>query len=182
MQDKGPRKLTERQQKFIEQFLLCGNAAEAARAAGYSKKTANREGSRLLSNVDIQAALKSGYARRRSEFEISEKRILQELAGIAFFNIRDLFENDPDGNLRIKKLDDIPVEVTAALESVSIDKSGIVKFKASPKVSAAQALGQFIGMSDGRPPDSSANRKAALDRLRNYLQRRVGNSGNGGGA
>ncbi|MBR3388684.1 MAG: terminase small subunit, partial [Bacteroidales bacterium] len=40
--------LTARQKRFVEEYLLCGNSAEAARRAGYSVKTANRLGSRLL--------------------------------------------------------------------------------------------------------------------------------------
>ncbi len=47
--------LTPRQRRFVEAYA--GNAAEAARAAGYSEKTANRAGSRLLSDVDVRAAI-----------------------------------------------------------------------------------------------------------------------------
>lgn len=46
-------KLTARQTAFIEHYLQTWNAAEAARRAGYSPASANREGSRLLSNADI---------------------------------------------------------------------------------------------------------------------------------
>lgn len=49
--------LTNKQQTFVEHYLQCWNATEAARLAGYAEKTANREGSRLLSNVDISAAI-----------------------------------------------------------------------------------------------------------------------------
>lgn len=47
--------MNARQKKFCECYAECGNAAEAARNAGYSEHTARRQAARLLSNVDIQA-------------------------------------------------------------------------------------------------------------------------------
>lgn len=41
-----------------EYYASCGNAAEAARRAGYSEKTARQQGERLLTNVDILAYVK----------------------------------------------------------------------------------------------------------------------------
>lgn len=46
--------LNARQRAFCEAFAACGNAAEAARRAGYSERTARSIGQRLLTKVDIQ--------------------------------------------------------------------------------------------------------------------------------
>lgn len=48
-------KLTPRQRMFVEAYA--GNATEAAKAAGYSEKTAATAGSRLYRNVQIRAAI-----------------------------------------------------------------------------------------------------------------------------
>lgn len=45
--------MTDRQRRFAEAFAACGNAAQAAREAGYSERTARSQGQRLLTNVDI---------------------------------------------------------------------------------------------------------------------------------
>lgn len=45
--------MNERQRRFAEAFAACGNAAQAAREAGYSEKTARSQGQRLLTDVDI---------------------------------------------------------------------------------------------------------------------------------
>lgn len=45
--------MTERQKRFAEFYVGSGNAAEAARLAGYSEKTARSQGQRLLTDVDI---------------------------------------------------------------------------------------------------------------------------------
>ena len=45
--------MNERQKRFAEFYAASGNAAEAARLAGYSEKTARSQGQRLLTDVDI---------------------------------------------------------------------------------------------------------------------------------
>ncbi len=42
-----------RQEKFCSEYVISGNATEAAIKAGYSEKTAKSIGQRLLTNVDI---------------------------------------------------------------------------------------------------------------------------------
>ncbi len=49
--------LSERRKRFVEYYLQLGNATQAALKAGYSTKAANGQGSRLLANADIQAAI-----------------------------------------------------------------------------------------------------------------------------
>ena len=51
-------KLTAKQKRFIEEYLIDLNATQAAIRAGYSEKTARSQGQRLLTNVDIQNAIK----------------------------------------------------------------------------------------------------------------------------
>ena len=46
--------MNERQRRFAEYYAACGNAAEAARQAGYSERTARSQGQRLLTYADIQ--------------------------------------------------------------------------------------------------------------------------------
>jgi len=45
--------MNDKQRKFAEHYAICSNAAEAARKAGYSERTARSQGQRLLTNVDI---------------------------------------------------------------------------------------------------------------------------------
>jgi phage terminase small subunit len=54
--------LTARQRDFVEQYLVCLNATEAARRAGYTHP--NKQGPRLLVNVGIQVAVSAGLALR----------------------------------------------------------------------------------------------------------------------
>lgn len=47
--------MTPRQQKFCDEYLISGNATEAAIKAGYSEKTAKQTGSENLSKPDLRA-------------------------------------------------------------------------------------------------------------------------------
>ncbi len=50
--------MNEKQKRFAECFAACANATVAAKAAGYSEKTARSQGQRLLTNVDVQKYIK----------------------------------------------------------------------------------------------------------------------------
>jgi len=54
--------LTARQKRFVDEYLLCGDAAEAAAAAGYSPATAAQQGERLLRDPGVQR-----YRREREQ-------------------------------------------------------------------------------------------------------------------
>lgn len=66
--------MTERQKKFVMEYLACSNAAEAARRAGYSPRCANRQGYLLLSNEEVRAAIDE----RLREIENSRTADVQE--------------------------------------------------------------------------------------------------------
>jgi hypothetical protein len=51
------KKLTARQQRFVEEFVKDANATQAAVRAGFSKKSARRQGTRLSTDVHIRAAV-----------------------------------------------------------------------------------------------------------------------------
>jgi phage terminase small subunit len=61
-----PAGLTPKQERFIAEYLTDQNATAAAKRAGYSKKTAEVQGPRLLGNVRVAAAVAE---RQRALFE-----------------------------------------------------------------------------------------------------------------
>ena len=50
--------MNHKRSRFISEYLLSGNATEAARKAGYSRKTAYSQGQRLLKNVEVMNEIK----------------------------------------------------------------------------------------------------------------------------
>ena len=65
------QKLTERQRRFVDEYMACGNGAEAARRAGYSEGIARVQASENLTKPNVKAEIE----RRRQEMsEDSEER------------------------------------------------------------------------------------------------------------
>lgn len=77
--------LNNRQRAFVEHYLACWNATKAAALAGYSSKTAQEQGSRLLSNVMVQEAVKS----RIAELKMTADEVLLRLADHARGDMSD---------------------------------------------------------------------------------------------
>lgn len=83
--------LNLRQIKFVAHYLKSGNATQSAIKAGYSKKTADVAGPRLLGNVRIKAALQA-YSRKVEAAGVANaeerKTILSRIA-------REIGNHDP---------------------------------------------------------------------------------------
>lgn len=77
-------KLTVKQERFCTEYIIDLNATQAAIRAGYSKKTANRIASENLSKPDIQRKIQELQQERAERTEITQDRVLKELAGIGF--------------------------------------------------------------------------------------------------
>lgn len=77
-------KLTAKQERFCTEYIIDLNATQAAIRAGYSSKTANRIASENLSKPDIQRKIQELQQERAERTEITQDRVLKELAGIGF--------------------------------------------------------------------------------------------------
>jgi phage terminase small subunit len=75
--------LTAKQQRFVEEYLIDLNATQAAIRAGYSPETAKQQGSRLLTNADIHAAVNRYRAASAERTELTVASITTRLLTIA---------------------------------------------------------------------------------------------------
>ena len=71
--------LTPKQQRFVEEYLIDLNATQSAIRAGYSEKTANEQGSRLLANVSISEAIAEAQNKRAERTEITQDYVLTNI-------------------------------------------------------------------------------------------------------
>ncbi len=72
-------KLTVRQGKFVEHYALCGNAAEAARLAGYSARSARVTGPETLSNPAVKDALAARQRVFQAELGLAKQDVVNGL-------------------------------------------------------------------------------------------------------
>lgn len=140
-------KLTEKQQRFVEEYLIDLNATQAAIRAGYSVKTANEQGSQNLAKLSIQQAIAEQMAERSKRTGINQDRVVLELAKIALVKMTDIV----DSQGRIK--DGASEDDLACIESVKYKQSESEtgssverEVKISPKLKALELLGKHLGM------------------------------------
>lgn len=142
--------LNDKQRRFVDEYLIDLNATQAATRAGYSQKTARQQGERLLSNADIQTALTSRMKAREHRTEITQDRVLQEIARVAFFDPRKLF-NDDGSPKRLVDLDDDAAAVVAGLDVATIGNADVgigqvMKYKIADKLKAIDQCMSHLGM------------------------------------
>jgi len=75
-------KLTPKQERFIEEYLISLNATDAAIKAGYSEKTATKIGSENLTKPDIIEAIRIKQTKTSQKLEITRESILVDLKRI----------------------------------------------------------------------------------------------------
>jgi phage terminase small subunit len=113
-------KLTKKQELFANEYIVDFNATKAALRAGYSKKTAYSIGHENLNKPDIQGAIRETIEKKLASVDISQERVLLEVARIAFNDPRKAF--DENGNLL--PIQEWPDEVAAAVSSIEVVEVG----------------------------------------------------------
>lgn len=159
--------MTPKQQRFVQEYLVDLNATQAAIRAGYSIKTARSVGAENLTKPDIAAEIAARRAILSQKLEITQERVLQELAAIGFANITDFVqvETAPAEKLgihpvtgevvmlpagweqcvRVIDTADLPDAKRAAISSVKQTANGI-EVKLYDKVQALVQLGKYLGL------------------------------------
>lgn len=140
-------KLTDKQKRFVDEYQVDLNATAAAKRAGYSEKTAYSMGQRLLKKVEIQAAIQKRQAKLRGKLEITQERVLEELAAIAFANGTDFATITHNGLVRLTPTDEVPEEKKKAVASIKEGRYG-TEIKLHDKVRALELLGEHLGVFD----------------------------------
>lgn len=85
-------KLTPKQQRFVDEYLIDLNATQAAIRAGYSEKTAKEIGCENLSKPHIAAEIEKARQKTANKLEITRERVLAEAWGILTADVNDLVE------------------------------------------------------------------------------------------
>ena len=147
-------KLTEKQKSFIHEYIIDKNATQSAIRAGYSKRTANEQGARLLAKVSIRKVIDKLIKDQEERTLMTADQIIIELKKIAFLDIRGAFTDQG----MLKDLQDIPEDVAHAMAGIEVmelydgrgndrEKIGYTKkIKLCSKVHALELLGKHLKM------------------------------------
>ncbi len=151
--------LTAKQAAFVREYLIDLNATQAAIRAGYSVKTAAEIGRQNLIKVEIAAHIAEAQANRAKRTEITQDRVLAELAKIGFADIKSYVAyktaltkigTDDNGEAIIDYAHVIDVRDSEEVDGAPISeitlKDGTLKFKLHDKVAALEKIGRHLGM------------------------------------
>lgn len=183
---------TTKQRAFIEHYLTCWNATEAARRAGYSAKTAQEQGSRLLSNVIVEAAIDA----RITELKAGADEVLLRLADHARSTVEDFIDDAGEVNVAAARERRKLHLVKKLKQNVRYDKDGGRTVTTEIELHDAQAatvqLGRALGVFVDKvaPTDPSGQKEygaltdeeraaRALDLLERARARRDGRAAGG---
>ena len=165
-------KLRIKQRKFVDEYLVDLNAYQAAIRAGYSENFAKVHSSRMLEDVRIKDLLQKRMNDREKRTEITQDRVLKEIANIAFSdgtsfaklttkNVKEPMVNEDNEVIMVNgepfmqeiqrqevefvDTDALPEEKKSAIAAISKTKNG-VEVKSYDKLKALELLGKHLGM------------------------------------
>lgn len=98
-------RLTDKQQRFVAEYLIDLNATKAAIRAGYSAKNADKIGSQLLGKTRVSEAIQAGKMARSERTEITQDYVLAKLKEIADKPASDANDSDLKYSSKIKALE-----------------------------------------------------------------------------
>ncbi|WP_302294547.1 terminase small subunit [Pyramidobacter piscolens] len=93
-------KPTEKQKRFVDEYLKDLNASAAARRAGYSTKTADRIGPELLGKTCVSKLIAERIQKRQQRTEITQDSVLRNLKALVDRSMR--FDDAPHMQAALK--------------------------------------------------------------------------------
>jgi phage terminase small subunit len=148
--------LTPMRQRFVDAYLTNPNATQAAIKAGYSEKTARSQGQRLLTNVDIKAAIDQARAVAAERARTDASRTLEEVGALAFSDVGQIL--DFSGPVpRLRPGDEIPEAARRAIASIKLKRytegtgdqareAEVVELRLWNKLGALEKLMKHLGL------------------------------------
>lgn len=118
-------KLTIKQKRFVDEYIISGNATDAAIKAGYSKRTAKSIGAENLTKPDIVNAL------REKEREIQSKKIAKQEEVLEYLT----------SILRNEQTQQTLIGVGKGVQAITD-----IELSAADKIKAAELIGKRFGM------------------------------------
>lgn len=139
--------LTDKQQRFVDEYLIDLNATQAAIRAGYSEKTAAAIGAENLIKPNIQNAIQEAQAKRQEQTQIDAAYVLRRLVEIDQMDVLDIM----DDQMKIRPVNEWPKvwrQYVVNLDNLELsDGEGCFKkIKWPDKVKNLELLGRHVSV------------------------------------
>lgn len=139
--------MTDKQKIFADEYLIDLNATRAYRVAYPNVKkdeTAAAAAARMLRNVKVASYIQDRMEERQERTEVTQDRVVQELAASAFAKATDYVEIR-GGRVVIKDTSQLEDNQIRAIAGIKEGANGI-EIKLNDKEKALELLGRHLGM------------------------------------
>lgn len=172
--------LSPKRLRFIDEYLIDGNGAQAAIRAGYSERTATNTAYQILQVPEVQEELARRRARISDMADVRTVDVVRGLARVAMVDPRKMF--DDDGNpIGIQQLDDDTAMAIAGFDVVTMGNGEaglgrVTKVRLNDRIAAMDKLMKHLG---GYEKDNAqrAVSEAGYDEIASVLKRRLQSEG-----
>ncbi len=114
----------DQHEQFCQGYIINLNITKAAEYAKYSEKTAAQQGSRLFKDVKIQARIAELQEKRAKRTEITQDRVLKELAMIGFSDLANYINiNGDTGAIAAKTFDEMPEGESRVIKAIKENRA-----------------------------------------------------------
>ncbi len=134
---------TEKQRRFVSEYVIDLNATQAAVRAGYSERTAPQIGSENLRKPHIAAAIEEELAARAARTQVTSDEVVRELRRIGMARLEHAVSWDNE-RLVLVPSEQLSEDTAAAVASVDRGKYGL-HIHMHDKLKALQLLGEHTG-------------------------------------
>lgn len=117
-------KFTDRERRFVFEYLIDLNGTRAARAAGYSHKTAPVMASKLLNKPHIRRYIGKQERLKAEDAQVRKEDLIQELVYQSFRDVVDLC--DPEtGHIVLDDLRKLPPHIRKCIDGIKVKSRSI---------------------------------------------------------
>ena len=143
----GIHALSMLRQRFVEEYMVDFNVSNAALRAGVNAVT----GRKWMKVPEVHLAISARMREIRHRTDVTQDRIVAQMARVAFGDIRNLF--DANGNL--KPIHELSEDESAMIEALDVvegktDKGNVLlqtkKIKLASKLAYLERLGRYRGL------------------------------------
>ena len=118
---KAKKNLTQRQIRFVQEFMKSNNVTQAAIRAGYSKKTASVQGSRLLTNVKVAEYVDAINERLESDKIADIQEVMEYLTSVMRGEAKDQFNLDASLSERTRAASELAKRLDVRAKTLNIE-------------------------------------------------------------
>ena len=149
--------IRQRRTRFVKEYLKDKNATRAAKAAGYSEKSAHVLGCRLLKDPNVRSQIESSLEKVNAKLDISVERVIEELGRLAFFDPLEFWNEDGTA----KPLHEISEDARRAIAGLEVAELFVgASSRSALSTDVFSTLAQFFFVHD-----RSEDKKGSLDLL-----------------